>query len=279
MTSSLGVVTKIGLGLVVIVLTSACAELQVKKIEPGKEEGTLTYCLLVPKLQVTTKQALVYDKLDLPKPPYARAAREVSEQTITLVQVPSYEHYYSAKVKSGWFTADSYSITYDPNGCLNSYTFTTVDQTGTVITTVASIALAAAVVAAAEATEVTYPEPSADTYLIDRSSRKVLNIAEQQIEELLKKGSSITDQERDKLNNLLEKAAKLRDLLNPKPTQIVKVEFVDLRFIPASEVADKYVVRLMKEAEMNHNANKFIPVDQNGREFGDFIIGIARRIK
>src|SRR5713101_8461729 len=95
---------------VVVMLMSGCSQLTVTKIKPGEEDGGLAYCLLVPKLQVLTKQALVYDKADYDKPPYSRAARPVTEQTVALVQVPSYDHYYTVKVKSGWFTSDSYSI-------------------------------------------------------------------------------------------------------------------------------------------------------------------------
>lgn len=272
------------IALAVVLSMTACAELQVTKIKPGQGDGGLAYCLVVPKLQVTTKEAVVYDQGDrLLSPPYAEAARSIQERTVALVQVPSYEHYYSAKLKSGWFTADSYTIGYDTNGCLSTYNFTTVDQTATVITTLGSIALAAAPLAAGKEKvkppQVTYAEPSEATYLTEWESAQVLKKAEAQIESLSSPGRKLTQTEEKQLSDLIDNAAKLRTLLNPTPTHVIKTEYVNLRFLPDDCLdADKYVVQQITEAEKAGNCNGFIPCE-NGKPVGSFIVGIALRLK
>jgi hypothetical protein len=270
------------IAIVVVVMASGCADLQVKKIGPGKEDGGLAYCLAVPKLQVTTKEALIYDKIDLNRPPYSLAARSIKDVTVNLVQVPSYEHYYSAKMKSGWFTTDSYSIGYDANGCLNTYTFSTVDQAGTAITTLGSIAVAAVPLFATAGPQVTYPEPSMETYLLERSSRKLLEEAEKKIKELTDKKEKLSQKEREQLKDLLDNAAKLQALLNPTPTRVVKIEYFDLWFQPKESFAlsaDEYVVQEVIKAEgQSGNCNGIIPCT-HGNQVSSFIVGIARRLR
>lgn len=271
------------IALAVVLSTTACAKLQVAKIKPGQGDGGLAYCLVVPKLQVTTKEAVVYDQGDcLPNPPYSKAARSIQERTVALVQVPSYEHYYSAKLKSGWFTADSYTIGYDTNGCLSTYNFTTVDQTATVITTLGSIALAAAPLAAGKEKvkppQVTYAEPSEATCLTEWESAQVLKRAENKINSLLSRGD-LSDPEQKQLSDLIDNAAKLRTLLNPTPTHVIKTEYVNLRFLPDDcRDADKYVVQQIIEAEKAGNCKGFIPCE-NGKPVESFIVGIALRLK
>lgn len=265
------------LGLSVI----GCSELQVKKIKPGEDDGGLAYCLAVPKLQVTTKEALIYEQGErLSGPPYASAARSIKEVTVTLVHVPSYEHYYSAKLKSGWFSSDSYTIGYDTNGCLSTYNFTTVEQTGTVFTTLASIAVAAAAIAAGEEPRVTYPEPARATYENEWESAQVLKKADEKINSLLSKPLPLTDQEQQQLSSLLESAAKLRTLLNPTPIRVIETDYVDLHFLPDGLTADEYVVRevLKAEKEQPTNCKGFIPC-KDGNPVTSFIVGTARRLR
>lgn len=236
----------------VALISSSCSSLEVMNIEPNKEskEDTLTYCLLVPKLQLTIKEAIVYDKkLDPPidpvKDPLANAGRSITSVTASLIQVPSNTHYYAAHMKSGWFTSDAHRIDYDVHGCLNSYNFQTNDQAGTVVSTVASIALAAAATMFREPDEatvkVTVPEPSLTTYLIHQKSRQLLTQAEKFIAKPNK-----TPAETKLIEDVLEKAAKLRDLLNPVPTRISRIEYQDLYFAPKGTEADAYIVELVK---------------------------------
>jgi hypothetical protein len=278
-------------------LATACAELQVKKIKPGEEDGGLAYCLAVPKLQVTTKEALVYDKkIDTPpnatvndkkidKPPYSKAARSIRDITVSLVQVPSYKNYYSAKINSGLFTTDSYTMTYDSNGCLNAYTWTTVDQAGTAITTLGSIAVSAAALfaSASDEPQVTYPEPLEETYLLDRSSRELLDKAGKAIKKLLDKGNDRTEADETMLKDLLDKATKLKVLLNPTPTRVINIEYADLRFLPDDKNdlgADNYVIDEVVKAEKQGGkyCAGIIPCE-NGRQVSSFIVGVARRLR
>jgi hypothetical protein len=277
-------IAKVCIALVVALLTTACAELQVKKIKPGEEDGGLAYCLAVPKLQVTTKEALVYDK-KIDTPPYTTAARSIKDITVSLVQVPSYKHYYSAKINSGLFTTDAYTMGYDANGCLNSYSWTTVDQAGTAITTLGSIAVSAATLfaSASEEPQVTYPEPLEETYLLDRSSRELLDKAGEEIKQLLAKGNKRTDDDEKKLSELIDKANKLKVLLNPTPNRVINIEYADLRFLPEDKndlSADNYVIDEVIKAEKQGGkyCAGIIPCEKD-RQVSSFIVGIARRLR
>jgi hypothetical protein len=263
--------------------TAGCTTLEVTKIKPGEENGGLTYCLLVPKAQIVTKEAVVYDKVDAKVPPFSKAARSIKTATVNLVQVPSDDHYYSVKVHSGPFSADTYGVTYDNNGCLSSYTFAAADQTGQAVSSLAGTVLAVAALAAAEKPQVTYPEPDQTTYLLDKTSRIELEKAEKRIKELADQGANISDKDRDLLNALLDRAAKLRDVLYPVPTHVISNEFQDLIWVPNtvadSETTDDWVIGEVLDAEKTQNGNGFLPVGANSAPKDDAYVVVIRALK
>jgi hypothetical protein len=284
---------KLIIALTAILSVTACAtRLEVKKIQPGEEKGGLAYCLLVPKVQVITKEAVVYDTKDCDKYPPTASPRRIQEQTVSLVQVPSYQYYYEAKVHSGWFTTDSYQITYDSNGGLSTYNFTTAEQTGSAITALAGITLALAPIVAGEEPQISVPLPSESDYLAQCTSGELLKKAEDKIKELknkikLKKGGAKkkaknnTD-ELTQLQNLNDAVSKLKALLNPTPSQIIKTEYFNLRFMPeGSDNADQYIIHEIQEAEKHPNTDStgLIPCDKNGMPMSDFVVVIAQPYK
>ena len=135
-------------------ISGCVSHITAKKVTLPATDGGLVYCLLAPKIQVVTKEAVVYDQDVGNSKDLRLAARAIRAQTVSLVNIPSPDHYYSVKVDSGTFSSDSFTMNFDTNGCLTTLNFSSNDQTGTAISTLGSIILSgAALVAAAPSKE------------------------------------------------------------------------------------------------------------------------------
>jgi hypothetical protein len=111
----------------------------------------------------------------------------------------------------------------------------------------------------------------------------VLERANNRINELSKRAASLTDKEREELNTLLDRAAKLRDLLYPVPSRVRDNEFQDLTYVPDnvsdSLSTDDWVVQQVIVAEKDDNSKGFLPVDPNKTPRTDAYLVVVRKLK
>ena len=241
------------------VCLTGCTSLEVTKLDPTSTASGLRYSLQIPKVKLTTLQKAVYDSPDLTKP------RIVAEMKAEVVTIPDTNRTYLINLKPGWFSADSYGITYADNGGLAGYNAASDDQTATVITEIGKIALTGVALAAARrGTEGLDAPPPRGTASVDDSDRRLLNTAIARIDELrqridpkecetshlgmlpddLKKlCAPLTDDERKELSKLLDGLAALQTALYKDPKRVTDVTYIDLIPVPVGQsTLDDYIL-------------------------------------
>lgn len=236
-----------------------CSRLFVMKVDSTSDIDGLRYSLQVPKIRITYLEKAVYDGPKSEEPRIVRGAK------VELVTIPDATRTYLINLKSGWFSADSFGITYADNGAISGYNATTVDQTAIVVEELGKIALAGAALAASpDSKGIQRRPPPEGTRTLDITDRMLLNAAIKRVEQLQKRldqegcnsqnsgkspdelsklCSPLTKDEREELTTLATSISALQKVLFTAD-EVVGKTYIDLQFVPDNETSvDEYVIK------------------------------------
>jgi hypothetical protein len=245
-----------------VVFLGGCSSLTVERVtKNGKtQNGGLPYSLEKPAIIASVQRSLVYDGRNKVNDVDLGTPTDMTTFSLALIKDPNQT--YAIYLKPGWFTADTQDITYNTRGGLNSFNFTSTDQTATVITTIASIASTAGKFAAGGTIE-DNPQPPGSGQ-IETAAYKAYNKVLSDLAVLSQKAGAMSKDDVALMDSLLKEAQSMKALVYTSTAHTIQIINVPIILVDETGSIDDLITKTPAD---------FYNLSVSG------LIGIARRLQ